>query len=112
MSQTRNVTIIFRMVDNDLSVKEEFVGLYSVDDITSITLTKVIKDVMLRLNLSMSNLRGQCYDGCSTMSGTRSSVAKSIMDEEPRAVYTHCYGHSLNLAARDAIRNSKLIRML
>ena len=41
------------------------------DDVTSITRTKVIKDVMLRLNLSMSNLRGQCYDGCSTMSGTR-----------------------------------------
>ena len=37
-------------------------------------------------------------------------VAKSIMDEEPRAVYTHCYGHSLNLAASDAIRNSKLMK--
>ena len=80
------------------------------DDITSITLTEVIKDVMLKLNLSMSKLRGQCYDGCSTMSGTRSGVAKSIMDEEPRAVYTHCYDHSLNLAANDAIRNSKLMK--
>ena len=34
------------MVDNDVSVKEEFVGLYSVDDVTSIDLNKVIKDVM------------------------------------------------------------------
>ena len=82
------------------------------DSITSVTLTEVIKEVMLRLNLSMSKLRGQCYDGCSAMSGTRSGVAKSIMDEEPRAVYTHCYGHSLNLAASDVIRNSKLMRML
>ena len=39
------------------------------------------------------------------MSGRRSG--KRIMDEEPRA--THYYGHSLNLAASDAIRNSKLM---
>ena len=109
VTNQEQVIIIFRMVDNDLSVKEEFVGLYRVDDITSITLTEVIKNVMLKLNLSMSKLREQCYDGCSTMSGTRSGVAKSIMDEEPRAVYTHCYCHSLNLAANDAIRNSKLM---
>ena len=29
-----------------VDVKEEFVGLYSVDDVTSINLNKVIKDVM------------------------------------------------------------------
>ena len=50
---------------------------------------------MIRLNLSMEKLRGQCYDGCSTMSGTRTGVAKRISDEEPRA------GHSLNLACSD-----------
>ena len=38
VTNQEQVTIIFRMVDNDLSVKEEFVGLYSVDSITSITL--------------------------------------------------------------------------
>ena len=32
------------------------------------------------------------------------------MDEEPRAVYTHCYGQSLNLAASEAITNSKLMK--
>ena len=95
------------MVDNDLSVKEEFIELYRVDSITSVTLTEVIKGVILRLNLSMCKLCGQCYDGCSAMSGTRS---ERIMDEEPTAVYTHCYGHSLNLAASDAIKNSKLMK--
>ena len=89
VTNQEQATIIFRMVENDLSVKEEFVGLYNVDSITSVTLTEVIKDVMLRFNLSMCKLCGQCYDGCSTMSGTRSGVAKRIMDEEPRAVYTH-----------------------
>jgi len=58
---------------------------------------------MIRLNLSMEKLCGQCYDGCSTMSGTRTGVAKRISDEEARAVFTHCYGHSLNLAASDTV---------
>ena len=34
------------------------------------------------------------------MSGPRSGVAKKISDLESRAVYTHCYGHSLKFSMR------------
>ncbi len=44
------------------------------------------------------------------MSGARSGVAKRICDEEPRALYTHCYGHALNLAVADAVRACKFMR--
>ena len=44
------------------------------------------------------------------MSGARSGVATIISSEEPRAVFTHCYGHSLNLAVGDTIRQSKLMK--
>ena len=44
------------------------------------------------------------------MRGTKSGVAKRISDIEPRALYTHCYGHSLNLAASDVMRNIKIMR--
>ena len=44
------------------------------------------------------------------MSGIRNGVATQICKEEPRAVYTHCYGHSLNLAAADAIKQSKVMK--
>lgn len=40
--------------------------------------------------------KGQWYDGASTMKGPRSGVAKQLLEEEPKAIYTHCYGHSLN----------------
>ena len=62
------------------------------------------------MNLSMFKLRGQCYDVASTMRGARSGVTKRILDEEPRAVYTHCYGHSINLAASDAVKQTKVMR--
>ena len=32
------------------------------------------------------------------MSRIRNGVAKHISDIEPRAIFTHCYGHALNLA--------------
>lgn len=75
--------------------------------INASTLFSVITDTMIRFNIPLSKVRGQCYDGCSTMSGARSGVAKRVQDEEGRAVFTHCYSHSLNLAASDSIKKSK-----
>ena len=75
-----------------------------------LTQTTVAKDTFVRMNLPLSKLRGQCYKGASTMRGARSGVATRICEEEPRAVYTHCYGHSINLAASDAVKESKLMR--
>ena len=58
---------------------------------------------------TFQKLRGQCYDGCSTMARARTGVAVKIQEVEPRAVFTHCYGHALNLAVSDTI--TKLPRM-
>ena len=44
------------------------------------------------------------------MQGCRNGVAVQILQVEPRALYTHCYGHSLNLACQDVIRAIKLIK--
>lgn len=70
----------------------------------------VIKDVLIRMNVSFSKLRGQCYDGASAMCGSKSVVAKCISDLESRAVFTHCYGHTLNLAASDTLKQCKLTK--
>ena len=68
-----------------------------------------MKDVLLRLNLSLANYRGQCYDGAANMAGIRTGVATQISEYEQRAVFTHCYGHALNLAAADTMRQSKVL---
>lgn len=47
--------------------------------------------------LSLSNLRGQGYEGASSMSGKYKGVQKLMMDEQPPAFYTHCFNHELNL---------------
>ncbi len=86
----------------DISNKEQvtivFIGLFEVPSIDSKTLATVLKDSLCRMNIPMERIRGQCYDGASTMKGARGGVAKIIMDEEPRALYTllwtlHQSGH-------------------
>ena len=51
-----------------------------------------------------------CYDGASTMRGAKNGVAKQLSDEENRAVHIHCYGHALNVAAADSIKNLKIMK--
>ena len=41
--------------------------------------------------------------------GSKSGVAKRILDLEPCALYTHCYGHALNLATQDALKGIKVM---
>ena len=44
------------------------------------------------------------------MAGIRSGVAKQLLNEEPRAVYTHYYSHALNLACSDTTEQCGLIK--
>lgn len=44
------------------------------------------------------------------MSGIRQGTAAQFLLQEPRALYNHCYGHALNLAVGDTIKNIRLLR--
>ena len=43
---------------------------------------------------------------------TKSWVAAVLQSEEPRAAYTHCYGHALSLACSDAVDPVKVTQAL
>ena len=49
-------------------------------------------------------------DGAASMSGLKSGVATRLLQEEPRAIYMHCYGHSLNPACADAIKKCSVMK--
>jgi len=109
-SSKEQLAICIRYVDAALAVHEEFIGLYYCPDITANTIFSIVKDTLLRLNISLSRCRGQCYDGASNMAGRRKGVKTQILHEERRALFTHCYGHSLNLAVADAVKNVKFLQ--
>lgn len=65
--------------------------------------------MMLRLNLQLSRCWGQCYDGGSNIAGCKSGVKAQILKQEPQALFTHCYGHSLSLSVVDTIITVKYL---
>ncbi|CAM1298331.1 Uncharacterised protein at_DN2170 [Pycnogonum litorale] len=105
-SNKEQFTLCIRWVDESLTDHEDFIGLYEVATIDANTLTSTIKDVLQRMNLSISDCRGQCYDGASNMTGSRNGVAAQLRRDESRAVLTHCYGHALNLAVGGTLKKS------
>ena len=110
ISNTEQLVFCLRYVDEDLTTHEEFIGLYDMDSTTAENIVRVIQDILLRLSLQMSSCRGQCYDGAGSMAGCRTGVATTIQQQEPRALYTHCYGHALNLAVQDSVKNNAILR--
>ncbi|XP_042022932.1 zinc finger MYM-type protein 1-like [Salvia splendens] len=48
-------------------------------------------------NLSLSRVRGQGYDGASNMRGEFNGLKSLILQENPYAMYIHCFSHQLQL---------------
>ena len=82
-SNKEQFVVCLHWVDHDLVTHEEIVRLYAVDNITSETLVNSLKDVLLRMGLSVQNCLGQCYDSANNMVGLKSSVATQIQKRKP-----------------------------
>jgi len=106
----KELVLCFRWVDNILEVHEGFIGLYQISDTSADTVVKFINDTLVRMTLRIKRCRGQCYDGAGTMAGAIRGVAAQIISEEPRALFTHCYGHALNWAASDSVMKCKIVK--
>ena len=78
ISNKEQLTICIQWVDKELEAHENFLGFYDVPDIGAETIVSAIKDVLLKLQLSLVNCRGQYYDGASNMMGHKTGVAKRI----------------------------------
>lgn len=109
-SNKEQVVLVFRWVDEDLVAHEEFASLYLTESITSAAIVAIIEDTILRMNFKLEHCRGQCYDGASTMRGVKNGVSTIIASKESRAIYTHCYGHALNLGVGDTIKQCQLMK--
>ncbi|KAK9053582.1 hypothetical protein SSX86_024656 [Deinandra increscens subsp. villosa] len=104
ISHQEQMTIIVRYVDFDskiVKVEESFLGFLVVDDTTGKGLFDVTLDELKRLGLDVDDMRGQGYDNGSKMKGIHQGVQRRFLDINPRAFYTPCGCHSLNLLLCD-----------
>ena len=101
LSTTEQMVMCLCYVDDKLDVHKEPIGIYSLESTSADSIQSMIKDELLHMNLRLDHCRGQCYDGASNMTGVKSGVAIKILADQPRALFTHCYGNALSLATQD-----------
>ena len=98
------------MIDYSLVPHEEFLGMHLLPNTKSDEIVIIIKDILLRMNLKLTDARGQCYSAAS-MAGEKSGVVTQIKSLNGICLYSHCYGHALNLAIGDVIKSISSLRV-
>lgn len=98
-SNQEQLAICIRFVNQStLQIEEHF--LCFSECTTGVTGEAIAECVLHHLQswqLHASKLRGQTYDGAGAMAGKAKGAAARISELHPKAVYTHCAAHVLNL---------------
>ncbi|XP_076907194.1 uncharacterized protein LOC143563568 [Bidens hawaiensis] len=103
-SHQEQMSLLVRYVDFNSSfvtVEESFLGFLIVDDTTSKGIFDITHEELKALGLDIDDMRGQGYDNGSNMRGKHQGVQRRFLDINPRAFYTPCGCHILNLALSD-----------
>jgi hypothetical protein len=104
-------SIVVRYVDHDLVPQEVFLGFFAQSNgTTGQALTAMLLDVFIRLALPLASLRGQTYDGASSMSGKYNGTQAMVAKQQPLALFVHCLMHAGNLVAQEAMETCSIIQ--
>ncbi|XP_010430703.1 PREDICTED: zinc finger MYM-type protein 1-like [Camelina sativa] len=110
VSRKEQMTFLIRCVDVSTSspkIEEFFLTFLEIKDKRGEGLFKTLQDALIDLKLDINDVRGQGYDNGQNMKGKHRGVQKRLLDINPRAFYTPCGCHSLNLALCDMAKSSK-----
>ena len=91
------LSFCIRFVDGDRNIREEFIEFVSVIRTSEEALASALLRCLENLGLPVEDIRGHGYDGTSSMSSERAGVQARLRREAPKALYTHCSSHALNL---------------
>ncbi|XP_042443839.1 zinc finger MYM-type protein 1-like [Zingiber officinale] len=96
-SVKEHMGVVLMYVNKEGYVIERFLAVVHVPDTGSHSLKMTIDTLFVQHGLSLSRLRGQGYDGASNMRGEFNGLKSLILQENPFAMYVHCFSHKLQL---------------
>ncbi|XP_003741226.1 zinc finger MYM-type protein 1-like [Galendromus occidentalis] len=111
ISKIDQLTICLRYVssfDGQQVLRENFLSFSAVTDKTGAGLAATITRALHEEGIIVANMRGQGYDGCSSMRGKYKGVQAEIKKIVPKALYSHCASHCLNLALAHSIDDTRI----
>ena len=89
------------------NVEERLLSVKKVDETLSETLFKTVCQTFEEHHIDVKNLRGQCYDGASNVSGKHTGLQARLKELSPSAMFVHCYAHVLNLVIVDTMTSNR-----
>ncbi|XP_060201789.1 uncharacterized protein LOC132630220 [Lycium barbarum] len=97
VSRKEQMAVVLRYVDRKGFVMERLIDIVHVQDTSVLSLKSAIVNLLSQHSLSLSYVRGQCYDGASNMQGEIKGLKKLIRQESFSAYSIHCFAHQLQL---------------
>ena len=110
-SKTEQLSLLVRYVWNG-KVEERLLAVIPVKETTAEVLFNTVCNKVEEHGIEISNLRGQCYDGASNVSGVHTGLQARIKELSPSALFTHCYAHVLNLVIVDTMNNNRIAKVI
>ncbi|XP_060201758.1 uncharacterized protein LOC132630195 [Lycium barbarum] len=113
VSRKEQMAIVLRYIDRNGSVMERLLDIVHVQDTSALSLKRAIVNLLAQHSLSLSYVRGQCYDGASNMQGEINGLKMLIRQESRSAHSIHCFAHQLQLTlvavSKKSIEVGKLV---
>ncbi|XP_060198389.1 uncharacterized protein LOC132627207 isoform X2 [Lycium barbarum] len=98
VSRKEQMAVVLRYVDRMGFVMERLIDIIHVQDTCASSLKEAIVNLLAQHSLSLSYVRGQCYDGASNMQGRINGLKMLIKQESRSAHSVHCFAHQLQLS--------------
>lgn len=111
-SKKEYISLLLRFIDAEKDIREEFLGSIPVIRTSGRELAEKILETLQKLELDISNCRGQGYDGAASMSSSRCGVQAVITEHNRKVLYVHCASHCLNLVISHSCKDIAIKTMI
>lgn len=111
-STKEQMALVLRYLNKKGYVIERFLGIVHVTSTSSLSLKASIDSLLKIHRLSVSQIRGQGYDGASNMRGEFNGLKSLILKDNSSAYYVHCFAHQLQLVLVVVAKNHVDIALL
>ena len=91
------LAICARFVDAEKNIHEEFLTFIPLERTTGKYVAEKVIEFLNSVGLPLGNIRGQGFDGASSISSENVGLQARIKEISPLATYSHCSNHQLNL---------------
>jgi len=115
ISRQEQLSIVIRIVNMefenemcDPQINEFFMDFINIESTTGFNLANVLIEQLQHYDIDLQNCRGQAYDNGRNMIGQYKGVQSRILNQNPRAFFTPCAAHNLNLLIKDAANSSTI----